>query len=352
MTIRNAMPFVWKYLLVVATSCLLAFVISSEANAAERQSMYSQPGAHVVEIIDDSWRDEARKRTLPIRIIAPKLDAGATGQRFPVILFSHGLGGSKVAGKFWGEHWASHGYVVVHLQHPGSDESLWKDKAPGAVEASLKGAMTMSNLGLRVGDVHFVIDEVIRRARVQSAPFDRADATKIGMSGHSFGAQTTLSIAGQQNPAVAGQSGFDKRVQAAIAFSPNARSKRLLDRQFGDIRLPFFSVTGTKDGEVLGDGTTVEHRTLPFQHMPAGDKYLLVFEGGDHIVFAGQGLTRRKSFTDRELDIQQDVRASTLAFWNAHLKGDSKARAWLGDKAEGAESIRTILAANDRYEKK
>lgn len=33
MTIRKALPFLWKYLAVVATSCLLAFVISNETRA-------------------------------------------------------------------------------------------------------------------------------------------------------------------------------------------------------------------------------------------------------------------------------------------------------------------------------
>ena len=46
----------------------------------------------------------------------------------PVILFSHGLGGNREGSKFLGEHWAARGYVAVFLQHPGSDDSVWKGK--------------------------------------------------------------------------------------------------------------------------------------------------------------------------------------------------------------------------------
>jgi predicted dienelactone hydrolase len=360
MTIRKAMPILWRYMLLVVTSCLLAFFISREGRAATTpvpaaSSAYESAGPFKVESVDETWDDQARKRKLPIRVLFPASAQAESATKFPLVVFSHGLGGSKAAGKLWAEHWVSHGYIVVHVQHPGSDEAIWKDKPLAQVESSLKDAMTMNNLGLRVGDVHFVIDEIVRRSDGKDVVFKNADSKKIGMSGHSFGAQTTLSVAGQVSPAVRGQSGFDKRVSAAIALSPNARNKTKMEKQFGDIRLPFFSVTGTKDGEVLGDGTTVEHRTLPFQHMPAGDKYLLVLDGGDHMIFGGQSGVRRKAFTDRELDIRQDVRAATLAFWNAYLKDDTAAKTWLGAAARstaGAVGVRAILAAADRYETK
>jgi predicted dienelactone hydrolase len=305
---------------------------------------YENAGPFKVDSLDDSWEDKARKRTLPVRVLFPTATPAEITTKFPVLVFSHGLGGSKVGGKIWGEHWASHGYIVVHIQHPGSDESIWKNKPPAQLETSLKSAMTMSNLGLRVGDVQFVIDEIVRRSVGSDAVFKFADSKKIGMSGHSFGAQTTLAIAGQVNPAVGGQSGFDKRVTAAIAFSPNARNKNKMEKQFGDIRMPFFSITGTKDGAVLNDGTAAEDRTLPFNYMPSGDKYLLVLDGGDHMVFGGHELGARRPETARDREIQSGVKAATLAFWNATLKNDAAARKWLD-----AGGFRDTLNAKDVF---
>lgn len=363
MTIRKAIPILWKYLLVVMTSCTLAFVISQESRAAEVSDAssskpavvaagYDASGSYVIETSDEVWQDDARKRGVPVRIISPTLADGVVSIKFPVIIFSHGLGGSRIGGKLWGEHWASHGYMVVHLQHPGSDESIWKSKPPNQVEGNLKRAMTMSNLGLRVGDVHFVIDEIVRRAGAGSGAFKLADAKRIGMSGHSFGAQTTLSIAGQASPSIGGQSGFDKRIGAALAFSPNVRNKNKMEKQFGDIRMPFLSITGSKDGAVLNDSTTVADRMLPFQHMPAGDKYLLVLDDADHMVFGGLNTPRRKAGSERDAEIQADVKAVTLAFWNAYLKADGSAKAWLAAGKGEKSSIASILAANDRFDSK
>ena len=42
----------------------------------------------------------------------------------PVVLFSHGLGGSREGYGYLGSYWAAHGYVAVHLQHIGSDETM------------------------------------------------------------------------------------------------------------------------------------------------------------------------------------------------------------------------------------
>lgn len=357
MTIRKAMPFFWKYLMVVAISCGLAFVISHESHARESKPLaseavtkssnaqYEKIGKYAVETIEQTWQDAARKRPIPVRILVPK--EAVAGEKFPVIIFSHGLGGNRQGGKYWGEHWASYGYIVVHLQHLGSDESIWKDKKAAEVTTSLKSAVTMNNLGLRVGDVQFAIDEITRLGADKASLFALADANKIGMSGHSFGAQTTLALAGQASPAVRGQTGFDKRIVAAIALSPNARSKTNLDKQFGDIRIPFFSITGTQDGAVLDDGTEFTHRMLPYQNMPAGNKFLAVFEGGDHSVFGGHRLAGRRPQTSRDVEIQNDVKAGTLAFWEHYLKGQQAALDWLKNSQAGFKSI---LLTNDIFE--
>jgi len=67
--------------------------------------------------------DEARDRDIPVRVYLP-----AGNRPAPVVLFSHGLGGSRAGSTFLGKHWAARGYVAVFLQHPGSDDSVWKDQ--------------------------------------------------------------------------------------------------------------------------------------------------------------------------------------------------------------------------------
>ena len=333
-------------LIVVMAQSSVALPLPTTVDAPAVATM-TKAGAYSVAGSEATWRDDVRNRDVPVRIYTPVATDAAKAARFPVILFSHGLGGNRAGGKFWTEHWASHGYVVVAMQHIGSDESLWKDRAPKEREAGLKSGVTMKNLGYRVGDLRFVIDEVIRRAGAGEAAFAHADPMRIGMSGHSFGAQTTLAVAGQKSPTLAGQSGLDTRIVAAIAFSPNARNKNNLSRQFGDIRVPFFSITGTDDGSILGDGTRYQDRIMPYEHMPAGGKYLLVFDRGDHMVFGGHTLEGRRPETARDREIQAGVKSATLAFWNATLKQDTSARNWLS-----SSGLAATLGVNDQFASK
>ena len=335
---KRTLPVVLKYLAVVAISCFLAFVISqntasaqvADAADAKNSISYASPGAYKVESLIATWRDAPRSRDVPVKIYFPVTStAKAEGTKFPVILFSHGLGGNREGGKRWAGHWASHGFIVVAMQHAGSDEGLWKGAAPRDIVSRMKSGMTLGNLGLRVGDVGFVIDEVIRRHASGEAAFANADAKRIGMSGHSFGAQTTLAVTGLKSPTLGGQAGLDLRIAAAITLSPNARNKKNLPRQFGDIKLPFFSITGGEDGSILDDGTRFEDRRLPYENMPTGQKYLVVFDGGDHMVFGGHALGARRPETARDKKIQSDVMTGTLAFWNATLAQDAAARSWL-----------------------
>ena len=347
---RRDLPILWKYLLVVAATCALVFVIAqNDAAAQAASSPYRSAGSHAVQVTESTWRDVARTRDVPVRLYAPKPDdhRDATRERFPVILFSHGLGGSRDGGKFWAAHWASHGYLVIAMQHPGSDESLWKNDAPGDIRKNLKSGISIKNLSLRVGDVRFVIDEVIRRTASGEKDFANADPKRLGMSGHSFGAQTTLAVAGQKAGILGGQSGLDTRVVSAVVFSPNARDKVNVARQFGDIRIPLFSVTGTRDGSILGDGTRYQDRMQPYENMPAGGKYLVVFDGGDHMVFGGHELSGRRPETARDREIQAGVKAATLAFWDATLKADQSARTWLE-----SGGFKSTLNASDSFASK
>jgi predicted dienelactone hydrolase len=298
----------------------------------------------VVQTLDQTWRDESRQRDIPVRIHAPKSDA-TNGKDFPLIMFSHGLGGSRAGGAIWGAHWASHGYVVVHLQHPGSDESIWKDKGMAGFK-KMKEAMNADNTVARVQDVKWVLGEVERLKNAGAAPFNLIDLKRVGMSGHSFGAQTTLLLAGQRNPSLPNASARDSRIRAAIAFSPNARVKTELDRQFANITMPLFSITGTADGSVLNDDTRYEDRMLPYQHMPPGGKYLVSFADGDHMMFGGHASGSRRAESARALEIQVGVKAATLAFWNAMLRDDVAAKTWLAAEEGG---FKTSLRPGDKF---
>lgn len=290
-------------------------------------------------VCDAVWRDASRDRDLPVRIRVPEGNG-----RVPVILFSHGLGGSVDAGTDWARAWSEGGFAVVHLQHPGSDASLMDGAtSPQQRLEALKIGMDGRQLIHRTKDVSFVLDELTRRSTEGRCDLSRIDLTRVGMSGHSFGAQTTQAVSGQTYPG--GVSSTEHRIDAAVAFSP-APPNAGAESAFAKVNIPFFSITGSEDEVPMLRDVTAEERTLPFQYMPPGGKYLLFFEGADHADFGGnpvRGRVRRRG----NQHVSEVVKRSTLEFWRSTLLGDTKSRAWLDSGGP-----KTLLRAGDRYEAK
>lgn len=311
--------------------------------AAQQDSTYTPPEpTRKVAVAMYQWRDAARDRVVPVKVYYPEEPGGA----WPLVLYSHGLGGSRLGGEYLGRHWAGCGYVSVHLQHAGSDESVWKDLPLGQRISALKlAAMRPKNFLDRPQDVRFVIDEVLRLNRDPESPlFGRVDPAAIGMSGHSFGAHTTLSVAGQVYPGLAGREVqmAEPRIKAAISMSAPAPQRRSqLDRAYSQITIPVLHMTGTADVDPVS-GTDPSDRRIPFDHMTAAQTYLVVLDGGDHQVFSD----RVEKFgprdgTDDAL-FHRLILAGTTAFWDAYLKQNAAAKDWLdgdgytrllGDKA-------------------
>jgi len=119
----------------------------------------------------------------------------------PVVLFSHGLGGNREGSAFLGKHWAMRGYVAVFLQHPGSDDSVWKDLPVAQRMAALKQAAGLKEFLWRVQDVSAVLDQLdVWNKDSAHSLAGRLDLKHVGMSGHSFGAVTTRAVSGQVPP--------------------------------------------------------------------------------------------------------------------------------------------------------
>lgn len=301
----------------LAFTVLVMTAVSGRAAAAD----YAERGPHPVAILDGEWLDAGRQRTVPYRVRYPAdLKAPA-----PVVIFSHGLGGSRTGAAYYGDHLASHGYIVVFVQHPGSDVGIFAGKglSRAAANQSLSPRATLD----RFFDIPFALDQL---AALDAAPGPlkgRLDLTRIGMSGHSFGAVTTQVMAGQVFPA--GRSLPEPRFKVFLAMSPSPDRDGNNANAFARIDKPFLFLTGTNDDAQVGPRAleSAEGRTKPFDAIEGTPETLVVLTGGDHMVFSGRqelGLSRPKD--DRFHDI---VKAASLAFWDAYLRDDAAAQRWL-----------------------
>lgn len=292
-----------------------------------------------VQTRDLNITDTARKREIPVRIYLPPQTSPA-----PVVLFSHGLGGSREGSVYLGKHWAARGYIAVFLQHPGSDVSVWKGVPPADRMAALREAANAKSFIQRVQDVPSVLDQLTRWGSTPGHLLaGRVDMDKVGMSGHSFGAVTTQAVSGQRNPR--GRTLFtDKRIDAAIIMSPSAPRRGTAESAFGAVTLPWMLLTGTKDTAPIGDADLAS-RLAVYPALPAGSKYELVLNDAEHSAFTDRALPGDS--TGRNPNHHRAILALTTAFWDAWVIGDAAALAWLDGQGPAS-----VLEKDDRWSRK
>lgn len=269
-------------------------------------------------------------RTVPVKIYSSNNSAA------PVILFSHGLGGTREASPYLGEHWAARGYVVVFMQHPGSDASVWQGKSRDAAMQAMKQAASPQQYKQRIEDVQIVLAALAKEnANPKSNLFGKMDLRKVGMSGHSFGAKTTQAVSGESFvKRVATASPQTTKIAAALPMSPSPSARQTPEESFGSVSIPWLCMTGTEDGGPtwLVD-TKPTDRLKVFESLPkTGHMYELVLFGAEHSAFTQKG---------KNPSHHRSILATSTAFWDAYLKGNPSAQEWL------KQSAPNVLDEND-----
>jgi predicted dienelactone hydrolase len=315
---------------------LLAGPVSAQTDAYDPLTVSDRRSPERLDLIVN---DTGRQRDISIRVYLPSAPSPS-----PVVLFSHGWGGSREESTYLGKHWASRGYVTVFLQHPGSDTSVWNDKAARERITSGQSASMVQNFLLRVKDVPAVLDQLEQWNSTDGHVLSgRMNLKLIGMSGHSFGAVTTQAVSGQRFSA--GESLFtDARIDAAVIMSPSSPSRGTPQAAFEKVSIPWMLMTGTKDIVSIGNAD-IKSRFAVFSALPTGDKYELVLHGAEHMVFTDRTLPGDTE--PRNPSHHRAILALSTVFWDTYLRENATARKWL--RGDGPKSI---LNENDRWQMK
>lgn len=257
---------------------------------------------------DLDWHDAARQRAVPVRLYRPALPVQ---RAMPLLVFSHGIGGSRLGYSYLGQHFASQGWASLHLQHVGSDRQVWAGN-PFQVVGRLQAAAQEAEAVARVQDLHFALDTLL------ASPLGEAvDPRRIAAAGHSYGANTTLLAVGARVQREGAWRDYrDPRVKAAIVLSaPPFYGEASAQDILSPIQLPSLHITTREDViRIPGYYSGVEDRLAVYQAMGGAHKALAVFKQGSHSVF-----------TDRVHNpaLKHATQALVMAFLQQAFEGQS-----------------------------
>ncbi|MFT6778153.1 MAG: alpha-beta hydrolase superfamily lysophospholipase [Paraglaciecola sp.] len=210
---------------------------------------------------------------------------------YPLVVLSHGYTGYRTIMFYLGEHLASHGYVVVGIDHTDSTTTeIDFENGPFAGFPS-----TLIN---RARDQQFVLDYFSTAKSDLAKSVDTDNASVIGYSMGGYGAVNTvggcynfnqqgLQTFGFPEPAAkalvpvfntcnAGKKEVDSRWKAMVAYAPWGQEQNL--HKSDAIQVPSLYVTGDLD-DVSGYEQGVKKL---FEQSAAKDSFMLVYENARH----------------------------------------------------------------------
>jgi predicted dienelactone hydrolase len=226
---------------------------------------------------------------LQIRVSAP-----ATGTGLPVILLSHGHGGSNNLSSMNGyapiaNLWAAAGFVVIQPTHLSSRTlSHQLADTPGAPFFWRSRTEDMSHILNRLDEIVNTLPQLA----------ERIDHDKIAVAGHSLGGHTASLLLGARSadPDTGEEVNLtEPRIKAGVLLAAPGRGGELLNGLMAD-KVPFFHTTDfstmtTPTLVVAGDQDDSKHFTDvgpdwhadPYRLAPA-PKTLLTLFGAEHLL--------------------------------------------------------------------
>ncbi|HUH85050.1 MAG TPA: alpha/beta fold hydrolase [Stellaceae bacterium] len=239
----------------------------------------------------------------------------SSGEKRPVIIFSHGFHGCGTQSSFLMTALAADGYVVFAPNHADATchggAARWRD--PAEVSFGRPDRWTPSTYHRRFDDIRHLVAALKQDPRWAPG----LDLARIGLVGHSLGGYTVLALAG----AWPGQK-LDG-VKAVLALSPYAQAFLAHDT-LGGLGVPVMYQGGSRD---LGITPAVKRPGGAYDRSPA-PKYFVEFTGAGHL-----------AWTDLRRDLQPAITASSIAFLDHYVKSAS-ANPLLTHAGDGVATLR------------
>ena len=267
------------------------------AEAAENQSFIpgiNGNGNFAYNITTLSLKDESRNRSFPVDLYLPEHNSD---RQLPLIVISHGLGSDRESLGYFARYMASYGFAVAVPEHPGSNA----EQIQNLLEGFANDVTPPEEFIDRPLDITHLLDQL------EDQYGSIISTEDVGIIGQSFGAYTSLALAGAELNFTALTAACDEldksfnvslflqclalelppentptdlrdpRITSAIAINP-LTSAIFGEEGIAKIDIPVMIVSGSADPVT----PALSEQIKPFIWLDAPEKYLVLMKGGTH----------------------------------------------------------------------
>lgn len=287
-------------------------------DAVNAQLNSYKAGLTVAEL-DKTWKSVS-VRDVPVR-----------DGKWPLVVFSHGSGGTRLGYVFLTEFLASHGFIVMAADHIGNSNYTIVNN----MVVKSGGPRGQASATDRPKDVSFLIDSMTAMSSKAGDRFNsHVDLDRIAAAGMSFGGATTKNVIEQ-----------DKRVKAALMLAPGGPSLG----QRANFETPVMMMIGSEDTTIREAGNTTNRN---YYEASKGPHYMVEIKDGGHYSFTsvdqynsnygnGIGTGKRITVPDQPVtylptELQHKIiDAYSLAFLGRYLRDEKGYDAFLAQNHYG-----------------
>lgn len=228
-----------------------------------------------------------------VQFASPHAPVATAPERFPVILYSHGLGDQlgravRTENTDKAVQLASHGYVVVSVDHTDAYATV----LPPDQLILGRNVWSFNFLPDRLKDVAFLLNHLAQLNADDPVFKSRLDLDRLGIMGWSFGGGTAAEACRLEDP-----------LKAAVLLDPYLAAAPLLQQK--GLSKPFLNMAGSPDINLINKCPT--------------NAYQLSISGAAHETYTDNAwVVGPSAFTRRRA---QAMNACLISFFNKHLLG-------------------------------